>query len=157
MIRKELNKCLYYSGRKLEDIMKFQTTTDYAIRIVVYLALHSPKLFSASEAARELGMTHAYFNKIAVSLRKAGFIVSVQGPGGGYKLAKSASDITLYDIVCTIQGEIYINSCLEDDGFCTRFGTNSNLCPVHKVFGMLQENIINILKSQTIESICKMS
>lgn len=91
-------------------------------------------------------------------LRKAGFIKSEQGMNGGYRLAKAAKDITLYDIISTMQGEIWLHRCIEEGNGC-----NSNLiadktqCPVHNIFESLQGQIITMLSSYSVLDICDMS
>lgn len=135
--------------------MKLHISTDYAIRIVLHLAQCAPLVVSAPAAAEEIAITYPYFTKVASSLKKAGLIESVMGNSGGYRLAKDAADISLYDIICVMQGEICINRCLEEDGMCSRFGTESGQCPVHQVLEDLQGDMIAKLKGQTIANICK--
>lgn len=139
--------------------MKFNITTDYSIRIILYLVQCSPRVSSAQEAAKQLGLTYDYFNKVAASLRTAGFIESVKGPGGGYRLArnKSPKDISLYDIISAAQGNIRINRCLEEDGYCSRFGAARSKCPVHRVFETLQNDMIGSLMSYSIQDLCEMA
>ena len=133
--------------------MKLQITTDYAIRTIGYLAQHNYQLLTAKKMADELGITYYYFNKIAARLKRAGFIESIQGPVGGYRLAKNAADITLYDIVEAMEGNIYINRCLEEDGFCSRNAVHS--CPVHKILESVQNEIIASLRSKRMSEIWK--
>lgn len=123
--------------------MRFQITTDYAIRIILYMAQQDMQVISAKEAATQLGITYSYFNKVAAKIKIEGFIESVQGPKGGYRLAKDASDITLYDIVNAMEGSICINRCLEEDGFCS--GNVISVCPVHQIMGSIQSKIIEML------------
>lgn len=128
--------------------MKIQVTTDYAIRMVIYMAQRGSQLSAAKEASVQLGITYGYFNKIAAKLRRAGLIDSVQGPRGGYILLKPAEDITLYDVIEIMEGSIRLNNCLEDDGFCSRNAVQA--CQVHKILGSLQNEIIEKLKGVRI-------
>ncbi len=130
--------------------MQLQITTDYAIRIVSYLAKHQDQLLTAREMSEQLGITYAYFIKVVSRIRQAGFIKSVQGSAGGYCLAKDAADITLYDIIEAMEGQIYINRCLDNDRCCSRFATNKQVCQVHNFLESLQDNLITALKSKRI-------
>lgn len=132
--------------------MRLQITTDYAIRMMLLMTQQDGKLTTAGAAAKELGITYSYFNKVAWKIRMAGFLVSIQGPGGGYRIAKNAADITLYDIVKAMEGDISINRCLDEDGFCSRNATLT--CPVHKRFEAIQNQIIDSLKSVKINDLC---
>ncbi len=131
--------------------MQLQITTDYAIRIISYLAQHRNYLSNANEMADQLGISYQYFFKVAMRLKEAGLIVSEQGRHGGYRLAKKASDITLYDIVETMEGSICINRCLESNGYCSRNATP--ICSVHKILALLQNDIITVLKNTKISDI----
>ena len=132
--------------------MRFQITTDYAIRMLLFMAQREGQVSTAETAAKELGITYSYFNKVAHKIRTAGFLESVQGPGGGYCIAKNGANITLHDIVTVMEGDIRINRCLEEDGFCSRNATQT--CPVHKTFEALQNQIIDLLKSVRIGDLC---
>lgn len=125
--------------------MRFQITTDYAIRIILFLAEQGNRISTAKEAAKELGLTYAYFNKVASKIRMAGFIESVQGKKGGYRLAKNPANITIYDIIEAMEGGICINRCMEQDGYCSRSAVH--ICPMHRLFAFLQLQIIGTLKS----------
>lgn len=131
--------------------MQLQITTDYAIRIIGYLAQHRNQLMNANEMAEQLGITYQYFFKVAMRLKEAGLIESEQGRHGGYRLAKEAGDITLYDIVETMEGIICINRCLESDGYCSRLATPT--CSVHKILASLQSDIITILKNKKMSDL----
>ncbi len=133
--------------------MRFQITTDYAIRIIIYLAQHHNQVVTAKEMAEQLGITNGYVNKLVRKIKQSGYIDSIQGPVGGYRLAKRASDITLNDIVEAMEGKICINRCLEEDGFCSRHSGHSQICPVNAILAELQSDMIATLKSKRIDEI----
>jgi len=135
--------------------LKLHISTDYAIRIVLHLAQYAPRIISAPVASEELGIKYPFFTKVASALKKAEIIESVMGNSGGYRLAKDAADISLYDIICVMQGKICINRCLEEAGVCSRFGTESGQCPVHQILEDFQKDMIAKLKEQTIADLCK--
>lgn len=130
--------------------MKFQITTDYAIRIIGHLIQNNDQVLTAKDMADKLGITYSYFIKVAARIKRAGYIESIQGPIGGYRIAPKAMDATLYDVIETMEGNIRINRCLGEDGFCSRYHKNSDICPIHKVFETLQDSLIEDLKSRRI-------
>ncbi len=132
--------------------MRLQNTTDYAIRVMLFMAQQDGEVSTAEAAAREMGITYSYFNKVAWKIRMAGLIESVQGPSGGYRIAKNPADITLYDIVTVMEGDICINRCLDEDGFCSRNAAQT--CPVHKTLEALQNQMIDTLRSVRISDLC---
>ena len=67
--------------------MQLTSTTDYAIRIVCYLAAQR-QMISTSELSRELSVPSSYIPKITKNLKQAGIIKACEGTNGGYMLAK---------------------------------------------------------------------
>lgn len=130
--------------------MTLLITTDYAIRIIVYLAQQGNAILTAKEIARHLGFTYSYFNKVSMRLRQAGFIDSVQGPTGGFQLARSPDEITLYDIIEVMEGGICLNRCMEDDYCCSKNEKMHTNCPVHNFLSEIQADIIAKFEKQRI-------
>lgn len=131
--------------------MQFQITTDYAIRILTFLYQNEGESFTASEISKQLGISYQYFMKIINKLIKADMVVSVRGRKGGYTLVKDVGEASLYDIIKMMEGEIRLNRCLEEDGFCSRNFTSH--CAVHKIFQSLQDEFIGSLEDIKISSI----
>ena len=98
--------------------MQLKNTTDYAIRIVCHLAMHSETV-TTSELASELKVPGSYIPKITKKLKDANIITASEGLKGGYSLAKKPEDISLYDIISATEVTMKINRCLEKDGFCS--------------------------------------
>lgn len=86
-------------------IMKLSDGVEWAAHATTLLAVLPP---DASLPAARLAEYHvvpaAYLAKHLQALRRAGILESVQGPGGGYRLAKPADAITLLDVVEAIDG-----------------------------------------------------
>lgn len=137
------------------NAMQIQITTDYAIRIIIYLAQQHEQVLTAKMMAEQLGITPGYILKVTAKLKQAGYIDSIQGSAGGYRLVKRTADITLYDIIETMEGKIHINRCLEADGFCSRGAGHSQVCPVHAIYESVQNEMIAALKSKRISEIIK--
>lgn len=82
-----------------------------------YLSENNTQVLTASEMANQLGITYNYFIKVIARIRDAGLIESIQGPVGGYRLAKPAADISLYDIIRIMEGDIHINAVWKKTDF----------------------------------------
>ena len=78
--------------------MQITSTTDYAIRIVCYLAAQS-QMISTSELSQELSVPYSYIPKITNKLKQAGIIKACEGPNGGYMLAKQPENISLMESI----------------------------------------------------------
>lgn len=128
--------------------MQLQITTDYAIRILLYLSKHKDDLPTAQTIAQAMGITYPFFVTIASKLKKKGLITGVQGRLGGYRLPRPAEQISLYDVYRAIEGELYINRCLYPDNYCSRNGVTE--CEVHDFFVEVQDYLVNTLTTKTI-------
>ncbi len=60
------------------------------------------ELVSLGDIARRQDVSLPYLEQLFVKLRRAGLVESVRGPGGGYRLAKSASDIRVVDVLSAV-------------------------------------------------------
>ncbi|MCC6007827.1 MAG: Rrf2 family transcriptional regulator [Rhodobacteraceae bacterium] len=83
--------------------MKLSTKGRYAMVSLVDLATSgSDGLVSLAEVARRQNISLAYLEQLFVRLRRAGLVESVRGPGGGYRLARSADAIRVSDILAAV-------------------------------------------------------
>ena len=99
--------------------MKLNNTSQYAIRILAYIADHKEKkLLSAAELSSELIIPYKFLTKIMTELVKTDFIESIRGREGGFKLQKSASEIKIDDILNIFNDSIKEEECILGIGFC---------------------------------------
>ena len=87
--------------------MRLNRSTDYAIQMLLYLA-KAGKTVSSSKLAAAIGVSHRYPLQISAKLRAAEFIRAAHGPSGGLKLAKAPEEISLYDIILSMEGAVQI-------------------------------------------------
>ncbi len=102
-------------------------TAEYALRAVLWLASHPETSQTKDEMAKAAGVPPRYFYKVLQTLGRAGFVQSQPGPGGGYRLAKPADEITILDVVNVVGPIQRIRECplgIESH--------NPSLCPLHK-------------------------
>ena len=78
--------------------MQLNVTTDYAIRIVLYLAIKK-EITTSKEIGAAMGIPKNYVLKITHKLVEAGIIERLVGAQGGFSLAQKIDDITLLDIL----------------------------------------------------------
>lgn len=94
----------------------------YSIRILLDLAEHrSGGYIPMKEVAARQDISLKYIEKLMPALKTAGFIESVHGIGGGYRLAREPETCTLWDILQCSEGNLAPVSCLKDGvGLCAR-------------------------------------
>lgn len=134
--------------------MQLKTTTNYAIRTLMYLA-EKGGISSSAEVANRMCIPHKYLINTAKYMKNAGFICTHSGSNGGYSLAKSPEDITLLDIVNVMEGTIKISRCIEADMHCSRLATAT--CPLRTFYLELQSDMENQLRRTSIGSLLEKS
>jgi len=131
--------------------MRLQASTDYAVRILQYLHAvegQEGELQTATDISNATGVTYPFFIKIANQLKKKGLLDSVQGRHGGYILGKSGEEISLYDVIRAVEGEVEIHGCLRTPPTCS-MGDPSG-CSMHVFFRGMQDKLIAELSGKSI-------
>ena len=83
--------------------MKLSTKGRYALVALADIALQpAESLVTLAEISKRQDISLAYLEQLFVKLRRAEVVDSVRGPGGGYKLARSPSDIRVVDILSAV-------------------------------------------------------
>ena len=124
--------------------------TEYAIRAVLHMAAqpHSGIILK-KDICRAQDITPAFLTKILQPLIKAGIVGSQRGVGGGFFLAKPASEITLFDVVKTQEGPLYLNQCLIEGNRCDR----EFFCPVHGAWEEIRTEFMELLSRYDFASL----
>ena len=132
--------------------MQLKNSTDYAIRIVCYLAAQE-RMVSTSELSRKLNVSANYVPKIAKKLKNAKIVTACEGINGGYMLAKQPENISLMEIISCVEETMAINRCLEEDRFCSR--NLEDTCKIHKILLSLQNTYNNKLESVKVSDVIR--
>ncbi len=124
--------------------MQITRQADYAVRAVHYLAgLGSEQRAATSRIAQEQRIPPSFLAKIVSQLSVAGLLQTSRGARGGVSLARPASEISLLEVVEAIDGPIYLNECVADNGGSCVFGED---CPMRPVWCEAQAQLVDILK-----------
>lgn len=109
--------------------MKISTKGRYALRLMIDLALQDPdKYIPLREISKRQEISIKYLEQIAFLLLKNGYIASLRGLQGGYKLQKKPELYLVGDILRVIEGEIVPVTCLKTQSYpCGRSDTCKTL------------------------------
>lgn len=130
----------------------FSRQCEYALQATTYLALKpSGQMTSIKELTKKLNIPYHFLGKILQDLTYKGLLRSQKGPTGGFALAMSANDITLFHIVDAIDGNAFMTSCVMGFPECS----GKNPCAVHDKWGGLRDGIYNMLVSRNIAQMAK--
>lgn len=103
---------------------------------------------SLKEIAERMHLSEGYLEEIAASLKKAKLITGKQGPGGGYRLAQSAAQISLAQILTALNGPIEIVDCQKGEGCPV-----AARCSSKRVWSRVQKGIEETLRNTYVNEI----
>jgi Rrf2 family iron-sulfur cluster assembly transcriptional regulator len=119
---------------------------------MVDLALHAdgePVL--RQEIAQRQDISADYVAQLFRPLHKAGLVEGVKGPGGGYRLARDAAEITAGDVIEAVEGPVAVVHCaLPEDDSCDRVDE----CVTHLLWSRLSAVMTKFLNSVTLQDLC---
>ena len=101
--------------------MRLTTFTNYALRTLMFAAMHDDRLCRAQEIADAFGISKAHLNKCIYQLGQWGYLQNVRGRTGGFRLARPASEITIGEVVRKTEDTLELVEC---------FNPESNSCPL---------------------------
>ena len=129
--------------------MKISTKGEYGIRAMLYIAMHShERPITSSEIARNQGIPEPYLRQILALLSKDRLIHSNRGPLGGHVLGRPASQISVRDVLVTLEGQTTsIDQILALP--CT-IQVGTDYCAIREVFLEVKEAIDRILTGITL-------
>jgi len=123
---------------------------DYGVRIIRALAAGKKLNVEAICGTEHIPEQFAY--KILKKLIRAGFVESLRGRDGGYRLKKALRSFTLYDVVTAIDNNLVIFECLREDKTCP-FKKNGSPCAVHCEFERLQKLLTKEMRLKTMHDV----
>ena len=128
--------------------------SDYAVRIVLLLAQRREKI-DAKTISEQTGVTFRFALKILRKLVDSGLIRSYQGAKGGYRFEKAPAEVTLYDILHTIEGDLAVSRCLlGGEHTCTLSADGQpGPCKLQKAFSHITEVLHRELTAVTVDDL----
>lgn len=132
--------------------MKISTKGRYALRLMLDIALNDAKTpVRIKDIAERQQISDKYLEQIVSSLNKAGFVKSLRGPQGGYRLTKKPEEYTVGMILRLIEGSFAPVACLDDDiNNCTRADRCPTLILWEKLYDAISEVVDNITLADLI-------
>lgn len=115
--------------------MRLTAHADYALRLLMYLAVQEDELITISASAEHYGISKNHLMKVAHKLGQLGYIETVRGRSGGLRLARDANSINIGDVVREIEvGDALVACFPNGSGGCL-------ISPSCRLKGILAEAI----------------
>lgn len=101
--------------------MKLTSYTNYALRSLQLAALKSPDRIRVDDVVQIHGLARPHIVKIVHELGRAGYLETLRGRGGGFRLARPAEEIIVGEVVRLTEGPLDLVEC---------FNPETNTCPL---------------------------
>lgn len=102
--------------------MRLTMMTDYALRLLMYVAQQPDRLCTIAEVAQAYRISEAHLMKVTHQLALGGWLETVRGKGGGMRLAMAADRINLGAVVRAIETDFAVVECFTSAGSCALTG-----------------------------------
>lgn len=133
----------------MNSVISISEAASIAIHGMELLALNNRKM-NVKEMAEVFRVSQAHLAKVFQRLARSGLVISTRGPGGGFSLTREPSQITLYDIYRSIEGEREAEACILRTSTCP-FGN----CIFGGLLKEITDRFITYLKGHTLEDISR--
>jgi len=127
-------------------------TTEYAVRVLTYMASQEQELISAKYLHEKLNIPYKYLTKLMTDLAKYGCLTSIRGREGGFKITKELKEISLSKIIEAVEGMESFNACILGFHECS----SENPCAMHYVWEKNKAEFIKTLESTSLYDINQM-
>jgi Rrf2 family protein len=138
-------------------MIRLTKKSEYGLLALHHIAMRSGALVSAKEIADSLNISYELTAKVLNQLARAGFLHSHQGVQGGYILARRAQEITLQDVISTIEGGVTSRlvecSTIAEPEPGQTSGCGCSVyshCTIKQPMAVIQERINHLFRSMTI-------
>jgi Rrf2 family nitric oxide-sensitive transcriptional repressor len=107
--------------------MQLNFFTDYSLRVLIYAAAHPDRLCLTSEVASAFGISRHHVVKVVHTLHRLGYVATVRGRTGGFRLARAAEKISIGEVIRRTEGTLTVVEC---------FSRKTSTCPLTAACGL---------------------
>ena len=133
--------------------MRLSTKGRYSVTAMLDLAIHDKAgPVTLGDISQCQGISLSYLEQLFSSLRKAGLVKGVRGPGGGYRLAKPAAEISIADIISAVDEKVDVTRC-EGREDCQE----GERCLTHDLWKELSQRIYDFLNTISLADLVQRS
>lgn len=133
--------------------MRLTSKGRYAVMAMADLALHggAERAVPLQEVARRQEISLSYLEQLFARMRRAGLVSGVRGPGGGYRLARSARETSVADIILAVNEPIKATRCKE--GSTKSCMGKAGRCIAHGLWQEMGDRIQGFLASVSLADV----
>jgi Rrf2 family transcriptional regulator, nitric oxide-sensitive transcriptional repressor len=129
--------------------MRLTYQTDYALRLLMSLAVQGERRSSIREVANQYGISENHLMKVTQKLAALGYVDALRGRSGGLKLAHAPEHIRIGDIVRAMEPDFAIVECFGTDNGCTITAA----CSLRHVLDEARGSFLAVLDGYTLKQL----
>lgn len=126
--------------------MFISKTSEYALRILTYMALNKETQFSAQRLYEELDIPKRYLMRLLTDLSKSGFIIATRGRSGGYVFARPIDTIFFSEIINSVEDIQSFEGCILGNVFCPI----DKPCAMHQIWEKPKQAFLETIKTTSL-------
>jgi Rrf2 family transcriptional regulator, nitric oxide-sensitive transcriptional repressor len=132
--------------------MRLTNYSDYSLRVLIYLATQEqPKLTNIKEISEVYNISKNHLMKIIFNLGKLGYIETIRGRSGGFRLAMDSADINIGAVIRQTEENFYLVECFDDNNACVI----TPVCSLKHVLNNALEQFFKVLDQYTLADIAE--
>ena len=129
----------------MKGILRLSEAASMAYHALAVLSANQDRFRTAGEISRTISGSEAHLAKVMRRLVRAGLVRSTRGPGGGFKIAKPADEISLLDIYEAVEGKFRMTDCMLDEPCC-----EENNCIMGSLISSVNLEILEYFRSRKL-------
>ena len=134
--------------------MKLSSQEEYGLRCLLQVARHDPEgSVTIPEIARIEGLSIPHVAKLMRSLRRGGFVKSVRGQAGGYKLARPPDHINIGEVLAWLGGRLFEPSFCSLHAGMAKLCTHTVDCSIRSLWQSVQHVVDQVLGKVTLSDL----
>ena len=136
----------------------YSASVEYGLHCLLFL-VDGETYASSFDLAELQGVSPAFVAKLFARLKRAGLVESLEGVGGGYRLARPAAEISVLDVVTALEGTKPLFQCKDIRVKCALFGAappawaSNGRCSIHAVMLEAEREMQQVLASHSLADI----
>lgn len=126
--------------------MRLTQHTDYALRTLLFLALHPDEVVTIEAIARHHGVSRNHLMKVVQQLAHLGYVETTRGRGGGVRLAQPPAAISIGAVVRAVESDWAVVECMSPEDTCVI----TPACGLRTLLEDAREAFLAVLDARTL-------
>lgn len=98
--------------------MRLTTFSDYCLRVLIYAGIQPDRRVTIDEIAEHYRISRNHLMKVVFRLGQLGYLETVRGKGGGFRLKADPADINIGRLVRETEEDLQLVECFGEDSVC---------------------------------------